>query len=137
LRKQKLNQSIKHMAIREENEDTAPDRVKNIFDQHVQNETNENRPDPTAKRNIGPFGETERRGQKDKLKNMHIGGNEVTGYGANDPDSVDNLAQGPGYEVEGSFEEADGSVNGIRSQDQPFGGNTTEPNENEEGYRQI
>jgi hypothetical protein len=125
------------MAIREENEDTAPERVKSVFDPHVQNQTNENRPDPTAKRNIGPFGETQRRGQKDKLKNMHIGGNEVTGYGANDPDSVDYLAQGPGFEAEGSYEEADGSVNGVRSQDQPFGSDTTEPNENEEGYRQI
>jgi hypothetical protein len=125
------------MAIQEEDKEKAPDQVKNIFDPYVENQTNENRPDPTAKRNIGPFGETERRGQKDKLKNMHIGGNEVTGYGANDPDSVDYLAQGPGFEVEGSFEEADGSVNGVRSQDQPFGSNTTEPNENEEGYRQI
>jgi hypothetical protein len=125
------------MAKREENEDTAPEGVKSVFDPHVQNQTNENRPDPTAKRNIGPFGETQRRGQKDKLKNMHIGGNEVTGYGANDPDSVDYLAQGPGFETEGSYEESDGSVNGVRSQDQPFGSDTTEPNENEEGYRQI
>jgi hypothetical protein len=125
------------MAIREENEDTAPKQEKNILDPYVQSQTNENRPDPTAKRNIGPSGETERRGQKDKLKNMHIGGNEVTGYGANDPDSIDYQAQGPGFENEGSFEEADGSVNGIRSQDQPFGSSGTEPNENEDGYRQL
>jgi hypothetical protein len=125
------------MATKEENEDKAPKQEKNIFDPYVQSQTNENRPDPTAKRNIGPFGETERRGQKDKLKNKHIGGNEVTGYGAHDPDSVDYLAQGPGFENEGSFEEADGSVNGIRSQDQPFGSPGTEPNENEEGYRQL
>jgi hypothetical protein len=124
------------MAMNEKEENKAPDRVKNINDTHVQNETNGNRPDPSAKRNIGPNGETERRGQKDKLKNMHIGGNEATGYGANDPDSIDYLAQGPGFEVEGSFQEADGSNDGVRSQDQPFGGRTAEPDEPEEGYQQ-
>ena len=117
------------MAIHEKDENKAPNRVKNIFDTHVQNESNGNRPDPAAKRNIGPNGETERRGQKDKLENMHIAGNETTGYGANDPDSIDYLAQGPGFEVEGSFQEADGSNDGVRSQEQPFGGPAKEPDE--------
>ena len=119
------------MAIHEKDENKAPSRVKNIFDTHVQNESNGNRPDPAAKRNIGPNGETERRGQKDKLENMHIAGNETTGYGANDPDSIDYLAQGPGFEVEGSFQEADGSTDGVRSQEQPFGGPATGPDEPE------
>jgi hypothetical protein len=127
------------MAIENENPNKAPDQVKNINDPHVQNETNGNRPDPSAKRNIGLHGETERRGQKGQLKNMHIGGNETTGYGANDPDSIDYLAQGPGFEVEGSFQEADGSEDGVRSQEQPFGKDTTSGADDpeEEGYKQL
>jgi hypothetical protein len=120
------------MAIHENDKNKAPDQVKNINDTHVQNETNGNRPDPSAKRNIGLNGETERRGQKDKLENKHIAGDETTGYGANDPDSIDYLAQGPGFEVEGSFQEADGSNDGVRSQEQPFGSPTTEPEEPED-----
>ena len=123
MRKKRQNLSTKTMANRENEINKAPHGVKNITDTHVQNETNGNRPDPTSKRNIGPNGETERRGQKGKLENMHIGGNETTGYGANDPDSIDYIAQGPGFEVEGSFQEADGSLDGVRSKDQPFGAN--------------
>ncbi|MGV3641041.1 MAG: hypothetical protein ACO1NZ_11015 [Adhaeribacter sp.] len=110
------------MDTRDENKSKAPGHVKSINDTHVQNETNGNRPDPGAKRNIGLHGETERRGQKDKLENMHIAGNETTGYGANNPDSKDYLNQGPGFEAEGSDQDADGSPDGVRTQDQPFRG---------------
>lgn len=125
------------MDTRDENKNKAPGHVKSIHDTHVQNETNGNRPDPGAKRNIGLHGETERRGQKDKLKNMHIAGNETTGYGANNPDSKDYMNQGPGFEAEGSFQDAEGSPDGIRSQDQPFGSSKSGSEEEEEGYRQI
>lgn len=125
------------MAIREEDQQTTPDRPKNIFDKDKQEQTNGNQPDPSAKRNVGLNGDTERSGQKDKLENMHIGGNEITGYGANDPDSIESFAQGPGFEYEGSYDEMDGSVNGIRSSDQPLDSDKTEPNENAEGYKRV
>jgi len=125
------------MAILEEDNQNTTDRPNNIYDKDYREQTNENRPDPSAKRNVGLGGETERRGQKDKLENLHIGGNEATGYGANDPDSVESTAQGPGFEAEGSYEEGDGSVNGVRLNDQPFGSDKTEPNENSEGYKHI
>ncbi len=79
-----------------------------------------NRPDPSAKRNVGRGGDLERADQKDKLENMHIGGSEATGYGANDPDSKESYVQGPGFEYEGSDTAMDDSVNGIRSSDQPL-----------------
>jgi len=125
------------MAISEENNQTTPAKAGNIYDKDYREQTNGNQPDPSAKRNIGRNGETERSGQMDKLENLHIGGNETTGYGANSPDSVESIAQGPGFEYEGSYEEGDGSVNGIRTNDQPLGSDTTEPNENESGYERI
>lgn len=125
------------MAIREEADQNKASRPENIYDKDYREQTNENRPDPTAKRNIGLGGETQRSGQKDKLENLHIGGNEATGYGANDPNEVESIAQGPGFEFEGSYEEGDGSVNGIRTEDQPFGSDETKPNENAEGYNRI
>lgn len=125
------------MSINEEDNQSTPERTPNIYDKDYREQTNENRPDPGAKRNVGLGGETQRRGQKDKLENLHIGGSEATGYGANDPDEVESTAQGPGFEFEGSYEEGDGSVNGIRTDDQPFGSDETEPNENAEGYKRI
>ena len=125
------------MAIREEDQQNTPDRPNNIYDKDKQEQTNGNRPDPSAKRNIGLNGDTERKGQKDKLENLHIGGNETTGDGANDPEDIESFAQGPGFEFDGSYDEMDGSVNGIRSSDQPLDSDTTEPNENAEGYKRI
>jgi hypothetical protein len=125
------------MAIREEDQQNTPDRPKNIFDKDKREQTNGNRPDPSAKRNVGLNGDTERKGQKDKLENLHIGGNETTGYGANNPEDIESFAQGPGFEFEGSYDEMDGSINGIRSSDQPLDSDTTEPNENAEGYKRI
>ncbi|KAA9345925.1 hypothetical protein [Adhaeribacter soli] len=65
-------------------------------------QANGNLGDPTAKRNIGPNGIQQRPNQKDELDNLHIGGNEVTGYGDNLPaaDAGENAA-GPGFEAEG------------------------------------
>ena len=88
-----------------------------------------NHPDPSAKRNIGPNGETERPGQKDKLENLHIGGNETTGYGANDPDSVESISEGPGFEFEGSDTGMDDDVAGIRRGDQPLGEDKKKPDD--------
>lgn len=125
------------MAIQEENQQNTPAKTENVYDKDYRQQTNGNYPDPSAKRNVGLGGETERRGQKDKLENLHIGGNEVSGYGANDPNEVESIAQGPGFEFEGSYEEGDGTVNGVRSADQPFGSDETEPNENASGYNRI
>ncbi len=94
-----------------------------------------NRPDPSAKRNMGPEGFTERPGQKDKLKNLHIGGNETTGYGANDPKSRESFAQGPGFEYEGSDTGMDDDVAGIRRGDQPLGDDEEKPDNADYGRR--
>jgi len=114
------------MNEREENQDKTPDNINNDYRERV---GMGNHPDPSAKRNIGQNGETERLDQKDKLENLHIGGNEATGYGANDPDSKESYAQGPGFEFEGSDTAMDDSVNGIRRGDQPFGGDSEESND--------
>ena len=110
----------------EDNDKKKTEDVKNINSDYNKRMSMGNHPDPSAKRNIGPNGETERRGQKDKLENLHIGGNEATGYGANDPKNVEAFAQGPGFEAEGSDTAMDDDVNGIRSRQQPFGSNDTE-----------
>jgi hypothetical protein len=117
------------MAIREEDQQNTPDKPKNIFDENRRSQTNKNIPDPSAKRNVGYGGDLERPGQKDKLENLHIGGNEVTGYGDNNEDSIEEFAQGPGFEYEGSDTAMDDSVNGIRSADQPLDSDRTEPND--------
>ena len=96
----------------------SPDNVNSDYNKRV---SNDNHPDPSAKRNMGPGGETERQGQKDKLENLHIGGNEVTGYGANSTESIESFAQGPGFEFEGSDTGMQGDVAGIRRGDQPLG----------------
>ncbi|NDK55887.1 hypothetical protein [Pontibacter fetidus] len=115
------------MATHNENEH-KPDNVKNINNDFSKRVSMDNRPDPSAKRNVGPGGTLERAGQKDKLENMHIQGNETTGYGATGKSSTnDYLAQGPGFEAEGSDTAMDNNHNGIRNKEQPFGENNTEP----------
>ena len=74
----------------------------------------------------------ERPDQKDRLENLHIGGDETTGYGANNPNSKESYAQGPGFEYEGSDTGMDDDVNGIRSRSQPLGGDDTEPNDSDQ-----
>ncbi|NEM99205.1 hypothetical protein [Pontibacter burrus] len=117
------------MAIEEENRQNTPSREKNINSDYNKRMTMNNKPDPSAKRSIGLGGQMERSGQKDKLENMHIRGDETTGYGANDPKSVDYLAQGPGFEFEGSDTAMDDDLNGIRSKEQPLGDKNTKPND--------
>ena len=73
--------------------------------------------DPSAARNTGANGYTERNDQKDQLQNLHIGGSETEPQGGNNHSSAGEQAQGPGFAVEGSYEIGDG----IRSQDQEFG----------------
>jgi hypothetical protein len=106
--------------------DKAQDNINNEYRDRV---GMGNHPDPSAKRNIGRNGETERPDQKDKLENLHIGGNEATGYGANDETDVESFAQGPGFEFEGSDTGMDDSVAGIRSGDQPLGEDEERPND--------
>ncbi|WP_114779149.1 hypothetical protein [Botryobacter ruber] len=97
------------------------DGVKNIFDDYNKRMTMSNRPDPSAKRNVGLNGALERGDQKDRLENLRIHGNETTGYGGNNPNSTEEFAQGPGFEFEGSDTAMSGGVNGIRTGDQPLG----------------
>ncbi|RIJ34394.1 hypothetical protein [Pontibacter oryzae] len=112
-----------------EDKKQTPDEEKNVNSDFNKRMTMGNKPDPSAKRNIGPDGTTERAGQKDKLKNMHIGGNETTGYGANDPKSKESFSQGPGFEVEGSDTGMDDDVAGIRRGDQPLGEDKQRPDD--------
>jgi hypothetical protein len=115
------------MATEEENIQNTPSSAKNVNSDFNKRVSMGNHPDPSAKRNIGPDGQTERSGQKDKLENMHIKGNETTGYGASDTSkSVEYLAQGPGFEFEGSDTAMNDDLNGIRSKDQPLGETNTE-----------
>jgi hypothetical protein len=114
---------------------TTPDQPNNINSDFNKRVSMGNHPDPSAKRNIGPDGETERRGQKDKLKNLKIEGNEVTGYGGNNSKSTEEFAQGPGFEYEGSDTGMDGDVAGVRRGDQPFGEDKEKPNDEDYGRR--
>ncbi|WP_242920039.1 hypothetical protein [Pontibacter liquoris] len=104
-----------------ENAEETPNKTNNVNSDYNKRVSHHNHPDPSAKRNMGPGGETERPGQKDKLENLEIGGNETTGYGANTKDSIESFAQGPGFEYEGSDTAMDDKVNGIRRGEQLFG----------------
>ncbi|RNI29032.1 hypothetical protein [Rufibacter latericius] len=110
-------------------------KANNLNDEYHQRNAPGNQPDPSAKRNIGLGGDTERNDQKDKLENLHIGGNEITGYGANDPASKESDTQGPGFEMEGSYDAMDGSANGLRMNDQPL--DSKETNSEEADYNRL
>ena len=69
--------------------------------EYKRDQANGNLGDPSSKRNIGPDNTTQRSNQKDELGNLHIAGNEVSGYGANTEGAGDSAA-GPGFEAEGS-----------------------------------
>lgn len=73
--------------------------------------------DPSAQRNTGAQGYTQRSDQKNQLDNLHIGGSETEPQGGSDHHNAGEQAQGPGFEVEGSYDMG----NAIRSRDQDFG----------------
>ncbi|AHJ98153.1 hypothetical protein [Hymenobacter swuensis] len=73
--------------------------------------------DPSAQRNTGAGGYTQRSDQKDQIENLHIGGGEGEPQGGNDHDNAGEQASGPGFEVEGSYDMG----NPIRSREQEFG----------------
>lgn len=73
--------------------------------------------DPTAARNTGAHGYTQRGNQKDQLENLHIGGSDTTPYGGNDHTNAGEQAHGPGFESEGSIE----LDHNLRTRDQDFG----------------
>ena len=73
--------------------------------------------DPSAARNVGANGYTQRNNQKDQLDNLHIGGSETSPQGGNNHTDANEQAQGPGFEVEGSYELG----NAIRTKEQKFG----------------
>ena len=72
--------------------------------------------DPSALRNTGANGYTQRSNQKDQLENLHIGGSETSPQGGNDHQNAGEQAQGPGFEVEGSYE-----LDHLRTREQKFG----------------
>lgn len=69
--------------------------------EHRKDQANGNIGDPSSKRNIGKDGETQRDNQKDELANLHIGGSEASGYGANSRTDNESETAGPGFEAEG------------------------------------
>lgn len=73
--------------------------------------------DPSAHRNQGPGGYTQRSGQKDQLENLHIGGSDIEPSGGNDHVNDPGKQQGPGYEAEGTYE----LDHQLRTRDQKFG----------------
>lgn len=119
------------MAIEEENQQNTPDAGKNVNSDFNKRVSMGNQPDPSAKRNVGPGGQLERPGQQDKLENLHIRGNETTGYGAHDKHNIKGHAQGPGFEFEGSDTAMDDDLNGIRSKEQPLGSKETKPDDSD------
>ena len=72
--------------------------------------------DPSALRNTGANGYTQRSNQKDQLENLHIGGSETSPQGGNDHQNAGEQAQGPGFEVAGSYE-----LDHLRTREQKFG----------------
>lgn len=73
--------------------------------------------DPSAARNTGANGYTQRSNQKDQLDNLHIGGSETSPQGGNDHIAAGEQAQGPGFEAEGSYE----LDHNLRTREQEFG----------------
>ncbi|NVO32844.1 hypothetical protein HW554_16635, partial [Hymenobacter sp. P5342] len=73
--------------------------------------------DPSAQRNVGAGGYTQRADQKDQLENLAIGGAEGVPQGGNDHSDTAQPNTGPGFDVEGSYDMG----NPIRSQEQKFG----------------
>ncbi|SDX47658.1 hypothetical protein [Hymenobacter psychrophilus] len=73
--------------------------------------------DPSAQRNVGAGGYTQRADQKDQLENLTIRGSEGVPQGGNDHSDTAQPNTGPGFDVEGSYEMG----NAIRSQEQKFG----------------
>jgi hypothetical protein len=98
----KVKHKIKNMKSEKENTPGHVNRNNQSDQQHQLDQANGNPGDPSSKRNIGLHGETQRNNQKDELGNLHIGGDETTGYGANNHTDSEENASGPGFEAEGS-----------------------------------
>lgn len=84
---------------------------------HQDQSNNKASSDPTAHRNTGANGYTQRSNQKDQLENLHIGGSDTSPQGGNDHTGAGEQAQGPGFEAEGSLE----LDHNLRTRDQEFG----------------
>ena len=88
------------MIEEEDKAENLPDKNKSDVE-YQKDQANGNLGDPSSKRNLGPDGTTQRNNQADELKKLHIGGNEVSGYGGN-VTGAGETASGPGFEAEGS-----------------------------------
>jgi hypothetical protein len=73
--------------------------------------------DPSAARNTGANGYTQRSNQKDQLENLHIGGSDLEPSGGNEHNAAGEQAQGPGFEAEGTYE----LDHNLRTRHQEFG----------------
>ena len=100
------------------NDDTAKNEALEKEKEYKQDQSNgKESSDPSALRNTGARGYTERSNQKDQLDNLHIGGSETSPQGGNDHQNAGEQAQGPGFEVEGSYE----LDHNLRTREQKFG----------------
>ncbi|OON70199.1 hypothetical protein [Hymenobacter sp. CRA2] len=88
------------------------------FEQIVNNNTDVDK-DPTAYRNAGARGYSRPAGEGNSLENLHIGGSDTEPYGANNHVDDPGKQQGPGREVEGSYELD--HEQSLRTREQPFG----------------
>jgi hypothetical protein len=73
--------------------------------------------DASAARYTGAHGYTQRSDQKDQLENLHIGGGEGETMGGTEHNGANEQQQGPGFEVEGSYE----LDHDVRTKEQKFG----------------
>lgn len=106
-----------HAGITENKNFTNNEELEKQKQYQQDQSNNKSSNDPTAARNTGANGYTQRSNQKDQLENLHIGGSETSPQGGNDHAHAGEQAQGPGFEVEGSYE----LDHNLRTRDQEFG----------------
>ena len=106
-----------HADITENKNFAKNEELEKQKEYHQDQSNNKASSDPSAQRNIGANGYTQRNDQKHQLENLHIGGSETSPQGGNDHDTIGEQAQGPGFEVEGSVE----LDHKLRTREQKFG----------------
>ena len=111
-----------HAQITENKNFSKNEQLEKEKDYQQDQSNNKASNDPSAARNTGANGYTQRSNQKDQLENLHIGGGEGQPQGGNDHTHAGEQAQGPGFEVEGSYE-LDHAAN-LRTREQQFGDKT-------------
>lgn len=110
-----------HADITENKNFSKNDELERQKEYKQDQSNNKSSNDPSAARNTGANGYTQRDNQKDQLDNLHIGGSETSPQGGNQHTEAGEQAQGPGFEAEGSIE----LDHNLRTRDQKFGESTT------------